>query len=157
MRREFIKQRRGDGRVRQAARRIRSIGTQLARPAKRFFCFFLIGMQRYSGMAKKQSREALEQIAARFRALSEPTRLAIVQELKSGERTVGELVEAIGLSQANVSKQLSVLRDAGFLRREQRGTSAVYSVSDPLVMELCKLMCDGMTKRAREAAQSFVI
>lgn len=108
-------------------------------------------------MAKKQSREALEQIAARFRALSEPTRLAILQELKSGERTVGELVEAVGLSQANVSKQLSVLRDAGFLRREQRGTSAVYSIGDPLVMELCKLMCDGMNKRAREAAQAFTI
>ena len=54
-------------------------------------------------MAKKQSRESLEQIAARFRALSEPTRLAILQELKSGEMTVGELVEAVGLSQANVS------------------------------------------------------
>ena len=73
-------------------------------------------------MAKKQSREALEQIAGRFRALSEPTRLAIVQELKSGERSVGEIVEAVGLSQANVSKQLSVLRDAGFLRREQKGS-----------------------------------
>ncbi|MFM8765826.1 MAG: ArsR/SmtB family transcription factor [Spartobacteria bacterium] len=108
-------------------------------------------------MAKKQSREALEQIAARFRALSEPTRLAILQELKSGGRGVGELVKAIGLSQANVSKQLAVLREAGFLKREQRGTSAVYSISDPLVMELCKLMCDGMTKRAREAAQAFTI
>jgi DNA-binding transcriptional ArsR family regulator len=126
-------------------------------PAGRFFCFFLIGMQRYFGMATKQSRESLEQIAARFRALSEPTRLAIVQELKSGERTVGELVEAVELSQANVSKQLSVLRDAGFLRREQRGTSAVYSISDPLVMNLCKLMCDGMNRQARETAQSFVI
>jgi DNA-binding transcriptional ArsR family regulator len=108
-------------------------------------------------MAKKQSREVLEQIAARFRALSEPTRLAIVQELKSGERTVGEIVEALGLSQANVSKQLSVLRDAGFLRREQKGTSAVYSISDPLVMELCQLMCEGMNRRAREVAQTFVI
>ena len=108
-------------------------------------------------MAKKQSRESLEQIAARFRALSEPTRLAILQELKSGGRGVGELVKAIGLSQANVSKQLAVLREAGFLKREQRGTSAVYSISDPLVMELCKLMCDGMTKRAREAAQAFTI
>jgi DNA-binding transcriptional ArsR family regulator len=122
-----------------------------------FSCFFLIGMQRYLVMAKKQSRESLEQIAARFRALSEPTRLAIVQELKSGERTVGELVEAIGLSQANVSKQLSVLRDAGFLRREQRGTSAVYSISDPLVMELCKLMCDGMNRRVKELLFPFKI
>ena len=143
--------------MRHGMPRIRSIGTHLARPAGRFFCFFLIGMQRYLDMAKKQSRESLEQIAARFRALSEPTRLAIVQELKSGERTVGELVEAIGLSQANVSKQLSVLRDAGFLRREQRGTSAVYSISDPLVMELCKLMCDGMNRRAKELPSQFTM
>lgn len=108
-------------------------------------------------MAKKQSRESLEQIAARFQALSEPTRLAILQELKSGEMTVGELVEAVGLSQANVSKQLSVLRNAGFLRREQRGTSAVYSISDSLVMELCKLMCDGMNKRAKSRAGAFTL
>lgn len=128
-----------------------------SKASEEVFYFLLIGMQRYFGMAKKQSREALEQIAARFRALAEPTRLGILQELKSGERTVGELVECLGLSQANVSKQLSVLRDAGFLSREQRGTSAVYSICDPLVMELCKLMCDGMTKRAREAAQAFTI
>jgi DNA-binding transcriptional ArsR family regulator len=121
------------------------------------FHFFLIGMQRCLGMSKKQSREALEQIAARFRALSEPTRLAIVQELKFGERTVGALVEAVGLSQANVSKQLSVLRAAGFLRRTQRGTSAVYSISDPLVMELCKLMCDGMNRRAKEFSAQFTM
>jgi DNA-binding transcriptional ArsR family regulator len=114
-------------------------------------------MQRYLDMAKKQSRESLEEIAARFRALSEPTRLAILQELKSGEMTVGELVDAVGLSQANVSKQLSVLRDVGFLRREQRGTSAVYSISDPLVMELCKLMCDGMNKRAKQRLGAFTL
>jgi DNA-binding transcriptional ArsR family regulator len=137
--------------------RIRSIGTHLAKRSRRFSYFFLIGMQRYLFMAKKQSRESLEQIAARFRALSEPTRLAIVQELKSGERTVGELVEAIGLSQANVSKQLSVLRDAGFLRREQRGTSAIYSISDPLVMELCKLMCDGMNRRVKGLPSQFTM
>jgi DNA-binding transcriptional ArsR family regulator len=56
-----------------------------------------------------------------------------------------------------VSKQLSVLRGAGFLQREQRGTSAVYSISDPLVMELCKLMCDGMNKRAREMATPLTL
>lgn len=99
----------------------------------------------------------MEQIAARFRALSEPTRLAVLQELKSGERTVGQLVDAVGLSQANVSKQLAVLRDAGFLRREQRGTSAVYSIGDPMVMELCRLMCDGMNRQAREIAGGFTI
>jgi DNA-binding transcriptional ArsR family regulator len=108
-------------------------------------------------MPDTQSHDALQEIAARFRALSEPTRLAILQELKSGARTVGELVESLELSQANVSKQLAVLREAGFLKREQRGTSAHYSICDPLVLKLCKLMCDGMNRRARAQAARYAI
>ena len=69
-------------------------------------------------------RPALETIAETFRALSEATRLGILQELKEGAKTVNTLVEAMELSQANVSKQLRVLFDAGFLAREQRGGTA---------------------------------
>jgi DNA-binding transcriptional ArsR family regulator len=105
----------------------------------------------------KQSRAALEKIAASFRALSEPTRLAILQELKAGPKTVNEIVEAIGLSQANVSKQLSILRDTGFLHREQRGTSAFYSIGDPLVIDLCNLVCDRLNKRALAEVETFSI
>ena len=105
----------------------------------------------------KLSRNALEKIAANFRALSEPTRLAILQELKAGPKTVNELVESIGLSQANVSKQLSVLRDAGFLLREQRGTQAFYSIGDEMVMELCALVCERLNKRALAQLETFAI
>lgn len=96
----------------------------------------------------KLNRAALEKIAASFRALSEPTRLAILQELKGGPLTVNEIVEAIGLSQAHVSKQLSVLREAGFLAREQRGTQAYYSIGDEMVMQLCALVCDRLNQQA---------
>ena len=96
----------------------------------------------------KLNRTALEKIAASFRALSEPTRLAILQELKQGPMTVNQIVEALGLSQANVSKQLSILRDAGFLDREQRGTQAHYSIGDEMVMQLCALVCDRLNKQA---------
>ena len=105
----------------------------------------------------KQNRAALEKIAASFRALSEPTRLAILQELKLGPRTVNEIVESVGLSQANVSKQLGILRDAGFLDREQRGTSAFYSIGDPLVIDLCNLVCDRLNKRALADVETFSI
>lgn len=105
----------------------------------------------------KQSRAALEKIAASFRALSEPTRLAILQELKAGPKTVNEIVEGVGLSQANVSKQLSVLRDAGFLARDQRGTSAYYSICDPLVIDLCNLVCERLSKRALADLETFSI
>jgi len=101
----------------------------------------------YSIMAKL-NRAALGKIAVSFRALSEPTRLAILQELKSGPMTVNEIVEAIALSQANVSKQLSILRDAGFLVREQRGTQAYYSIGDEMVMQLCALVCGRLNRQA---------
>jgi DNA-binding transcriptional ArsR family regulator len=141
----------------QAKPHLTQSNSPLHRHTESTFTFLFIGMQRYLGMAKKMSREALEQISTRFRALAEPTRLAILQELKSGERTVSELVEALSLSQANVSKQLSILREAGFLRREQRGTNAVYSIGDPLVMELCRIVCDGMNRRARSSSSSYSI
>lgn len=105
----------------------------------------------------KQTRAALEKIAATFRALAEPTRLLIVQELKSGPQTVNELVEAVGLSQANVSKQLGILREAGFLAREQQGTSAFYSIADEQVLELCALMCDRLNKQALANVETFSI
>ncbi len=105
----------------------------------------------------KLNRAALEKIAANFRALSEPTRLAILQELKAGPKTVNELVGAVGLSQANVSKQLSVLREAGFLAREQRGTQAFYSIGDEMVMQLCALVCDRLNKQALARLETFSI
>jgi DNA-binding transcriptional ArsR family regulator len=53
--------------------------------------------------------------AAVFQALGEPRRLAIVEVLRDGERPVGDLVDALGLSQPAVSKHLRVLRDAGLV------------------------------------------
>jgi DNA-binding transcriptional ArsR family regulator len=106
---------------------------------------------------ERANRDVLEKIAASFRALSEPTRLAILQELKQGPMTVNEIVAAVGLSQANVSKQLGVLREAGFLKREPRGTSALYSIGDASVFDLCALVCDRLNRRARAEAETFSI
>ena len=98
-----------------------------------------------------QSRAALTRIAASFRALSEPTRLAILQELKQGAMTVGELVQALKLSQPAVSKQLTVLFQAGFLAREPRGNHVFYRIQDPMVLKLCDLVCKGLNRQAESA------
>jgi DNA-binding transcriptional ArsR family regulator len=87
------------------------------------------------------SPQTLEAVAAQFRALAEPTRLALLQELQSGELSVNELTAAAGFSQANTSKHLAVLYAADFLRRRKQGTTVLYSIADPMVHELCKLMC----------------
>lgn len=103
----------------------------------------------------KLSRIALEKIAGSFKALSEPTRLAILQELKAGPLSVNELVALLGLSQANVSKQLSVLKDAGFLSREQQGTQAMYSIADEVVLKLCAIVCDRLNQQALAQVETY--
>lgn len=71
-----------------------------------------------------------------FRGLADPSRLAILESLRGGPRAVSEVVEATGLSQSNTSNHLSCLRDCGLVRRETRGRSAIYELSDPRVDEL---------------------
>ena len=84
---------------------------------------------------------ALELIASRFRALSEPMRLRLLNLLMQGEQTVGGLVEASGSSQANVSKHLALLRDAGMIGMRKEGLTTICYIADPIVGELCDLMC----------------
>lgn len=105
----------------------------------------------------KQNREALEKIADSFRALSEPTRLAILQELKSGSKTVNELVEAIGTSQPNISKQLKILFDGGFISREQRGIFVHYQMQGDFVLQLCELVCNRLNEQARASIPHYSI
>lgn len=90
----------------------------------------------------------LERVAVLFKAFAEPTRLAILQELKNGPRSVGDVVSSIGTSQANVSKQLRILREARVVRQEKQGTSVLCSIADPVVFELCRLVCDKINRDA---------
>ena len=98
---------------------------------------------------------ALELIAARFRALSEPTRLRLLNFLMHGEKTVGQLVEAAGSSQANVSKHLAVLREAGMISMRKEGLSTVCLIADPMVNELCEMMCNRLREEMESRARAF--
>jgi DNA-binding transcriptional ArsR family regulator len=95
--------------------------------------------------------EALELVAARFRALGEPIRLRILQTLESGEMSVSALTAAVGSTQPNVSKHLRVLQEVGLVQRRAHGSTANYSIADTTVFELCELVCAGV--RERLAAQ----
>jgi DNA-binding transcriptional ArsR family regulator len=83
----------------------------------------------------------LGQLAERFKALAEPNRLAILSTLHAGELSVGELVDATGLGQANVSKHLDVLRRYGFVARRKDGLNVFYRVADEDVFRICDIMC----------------
>lgn len=90
-----------------------------------------------------------EAIARRFRVLGEPMRIKLLDELREHDATVGELREALGASQQNVSKHLGILHDAGLVSRTKRGTSVIYAISDPDVFALCDEVCGGLRRQAR--------
>jgi DNA-binding transcriptional ArsR family regulator len=96
-------------------------------------------------MIRPLSTEAAELIARRFRVLADPTRLRLLDTLRDrDEASVGELAEALGTSQQNVSKHLGVLNTEGYVARRKAGTSALYRISDPAVFDLCERVCSGI-------------
>lgn len=90
----------------------------------------------------------MELIAQRFRILGEPFRLRLLQVLQAGERSVGELVAELDGNQPNVSKHLHILHDGGLVGRRRDGTSILYSIADPMVFELCALVCRRETQKS---------
>ena len=97
--------------------------------------------------------EFLDLMAEKFRMLSDPTRLAILRSLMAGERNVTRVVEETGRNQANVSKHLKMLADAGLVARRKEGLQVFYRLDDPLVERLCKLVCETIVQEAQEEVQ----
>ena len=97
---------------------------------------------------KKLSDRMLEVVAARFRILGEPQRLRILQVLQAGEKSVGEIVEAVGGQQSNTSRHLQALFDVRMVGRRRAGSSVLYWISDPDVFRLCEIVCHSAEQEA---------
>ena len=89
-----------------------------------------------------ESEAVFSRVASYFGVLSEPLRLKIINTVCRGEKTVGEIVEIVGSSQANVSKHLQILTQAGVIDRRKEGTSVIYSMADKSVFDLCRTVCN---------------
>ncbi len=89
----------------------------------------------------QMTEELFEQVAERFRVLGEPARLRILDTLRAGEASVGELVGRTGLNQANLSKHLQILHAMGFVVRRKEGLFVYYGLADEDVFLLCDVMC----------------
>lgn len=94
--------------------------------------------------------QLIELIAQRFRVLGEPMRIKLLDRLREGPATVGELVDATAASQQNVSKHLRMLLDAGLVSRSQEGNFARYSIADEGVFRICEEVCGGLRDRLAE-------
>jgi DNA-binding transcriptional ArsR family regulator len=99
--------------------------------------------------------DLVELIARRFRAMGEPMRIRLLDRLRDGEATVGELSEAVRASQQNVSKHLAVLADAGVLGRRKDGNHVYYRIVDDSVLMLCEDVC-GSLEQQLESLSSLV-
>jgi DNA-binding transcriptional ArsR family regulator len=94
-------------------------------------------------------------VARRFRVLAEPMRIRLLDRLRDGEATVGELSTHLEASQQNVSKHLAVLADAGMLGRRKDGNRVHYRIVDESVFALCEQVC-GSAQRHLSALRDLI-
>ena len=96
----------------------------------------------------KMTPQTIDLVAERFRTLGEPMRLRLLELLRAGEASVGDLVERTGGGQANVSKHLQILLAGGLVARRKEGTTVLYSLADPSVFRLCDIVCGSVEAQA---------
>jgi DNA-binding transcriptional ArsR family regulator len=99
--------------------------------------------------------QVLSPVADYFKVLSEVSRLQVLSCLKSGAKNVTEIIQATGLGQANVSKHLKVLVQASMVTRHPEGINMYYQISDPMIFELCELVCDRLAIRLQEQTEQL--
>jgi ArsR family transcriptional regulator len=108
-------------------------------------------MKKDTGM----SPEAIGYVAQRFRVLSEPLRLQILQHLEKGESSVSEITDAVNSTQPNISKHLRILQDGDLVARRQEGNTVFYRIADESVFELCRVVCGSLREKYAERRSIF--
>ncbi|QFS50670.1 ArsR/SmtB family transcription factor [Nostoc sphaeroides] len=106
-------------------------------------------------LSPKNTSEVLAPVAEYFKVLSETSRLQILSCLRTRPMNVTEIGEATGLGQANLSKHLKVLTQAGLISRQPKGVSVYYAISDPVIFDLCELVCDRIGNQIQKRAKEF--
>ena len=99
-----------------------------------------------------QLEQLFEAVSGYFALLSEPSRIKILYALCKGERTVADIVEQVGSTQANVSRHLNLLYRARVLGRRKDGIQVYYRIADENTVSLCRAVCDQMSVRIEQQA-----
>jgi DNA-binding transcriptional ArsR family regulator len=110
----------------------------------RVYTYLYISNQQYTcilinkGDTVQELNEVFESTARYFSVLGEPTRLKILHVICHEEKCVNDIIRATGLLQANVSRHLGLMYQAGLLSKRRDGTQIFYRVAEPLFVELCR-------------------
>ena len=99
-----------------------------------------------SRRSKQLTDRGYVEVSRFFRALSEPLRLQMIDLLREGPCSVGEIAEELGCSQPTASRQLATLERAGVLAKERHGATVQYAIVDPAIHRLCEIACGRLEK-----------
>lgn len=102
----------------------------------------------FAAVARVDAEEIAELHARLCKAIADGKRLLIINELREGPRTVGELVEALGIAQANASQHLAILRDRGIVTARRSGANVHYALTSMKVVEAIDLLYQFMAEQA---------
>lgn len=91
-------------------------------------------------MPEKYNRDLFKLKAELCKTFSDASRLIILQELSSGEKSVGELMDVLEIPQAVVSRHLALLRNRGVVKTRRQGTTVYYSLADMKIIEACNMV-----------------
>lgn len=107
-------------------------------------------------MAKKiLGASQLADISEIFAVLADRSRLLLLNTLRESPCYVNELCEKTGLKQANVSKQLGILRAAELVTAHREGNLVKYSIAEPMIFDICELVCSKLERDARRRIEAF--
>ena len=89
------------------------------------------------------------------KVFTSPVRLEILDILRNGEKSVGELVRLTGYNQANISQHLQIMKDRGILKLEKKGNFVHYSIVNPKASEAFGIMKEIMMDQLAETEKLF--
>jgi DNA-binding transcriptional ArsR family regulator len=108
-------------------------------------------MNKPAGNTDQEDMQRLYALVSEYFGLfSEPIRLQILHAVCDAERTVSEVMQSVGGTQANVSRHLASMHRAGVLARRKEGTQVFYSIADANAVELCRSVCVHLASRLEE-------
>jgi DNA-binding transcriptional ArsR family regulator len=99
--------------------------------------------------------EILDTQARLCQAMGNRSRLKLVHSLREGEMNVSDLAELTGDTQGTVSRQLGILRNAGIVVAERRGTGMYYRIANPKIMRVCDLMREVLAEQISQRSRAL--